>query len=147
MLRETKSYKQTKNLILSNNSFYTLAGAALEKGWVSVECKSTYSISVCVYLLVVIVVEQFFTRNRAETVCVYIAFFYKRTHFSRNSLRFSCFDSWFAIFFSWYNFLVSIPLEIKIKYYELDGLARLVLRWVAFSAFRTKKRWRRNGSS
>lgn len=48
MLRETKSYKQTKNLILSNNSFYTLAGAALEKGWVSVECKSTYSISVCV---------------------------------------------------------------------------------------------------
>lgn len=77
MLRETKSYKQTKNLILSNNSFYTLAGAALEKGWVSVECKSTYSISVCVYLLVVIVVEQFFTRNRAETVCVYIAFFTK----------------------------------------------------------------------
>lgn len=48
MLRETKSYKQTKNLILSNNSFYTLAGAALEKGWVSVECKSTYSIIVCV---------------------------------------------------------------------------------------------------
>lgn len=144
MLRETKSYKQTKNLILSNNSFYTLAGAALEKGWVSVECKSTYSISVCVcvcvYLLAVIVVEQFFTRNRAETVYVYIAFFYKRTHFSRNSLRFSCFDSWFAIFFSWYNFLVSIPLEIKIKYYELDGLARLVLRWVAFSAIRTRKK-------
>lgn len=34
-------------------------------------------------------------------------------------------------FFSWYNFLVSIPLEIKIKYYELDGLARLVLRCLA----------------
>lgn len=83
MLRETKSYKQTKNLILSNNSFYTLAGAALEKGWVSVECKSTYSISVCVcvYLLAVIVVEQFFTRNRAETVCVYIAFFLQKDSF------------------------------------------------------------------
>lgn len=33
---------------------------------------------VCVYLLVVIVVEQFFTRNRAETVCVYIAFFFTK---------------------------------------------------------------------
>lgn len=77
MLRETKSYKQTKNLILSNNSFYTLAGAALEKGRVSVECKSTYSISVCMYLLVVIVVEQFFTEIE-QKLCVFILLFFTK---------------------------------------------------------------------
>lgn len=50
MLRETKSYKQTKNLILSNNSFYTLAGAALEKGdWVSSEKVRIPSVCVCIY--------------------------------------------------------------------------------------------------
>lgn len=51
--------------------------------------------------------------------------FYKRTLvcvFVFNA--FSCFDS-FVFFSSWYNFLVSIPLEIKIKYYELVGMARL----------------------
>lgn len=43
-----------------------------------------------------------------------------------------------AFFFSWYNFLVSIPLEIKIKYYELDGLARLVVRWLTLFSFQVK---------
>lgn len=92
-----------------------------------VECKSTYS-SVFKYLRRIILIE-------IEQECVWECIaFYKKDSFSwslvLSFLAFACFDSFCFcfFFFAWYNFLVSIPLEIKIKYYELVGLARLDLR-------------------
>lgn len=52
--------------------------------------------------------------SRVVSLCVYF-------------LAFACFGS-FLLLFSLLQFLVSIPLEIKIKYYELVGLARLDAR-------------------